>query len=187
MQVVTTRIVVTGGECTGKTTLAMELATHLHARWLPEAARAYAEEAARAGTPLSPATVEPIARRHMDAEDAVELAPSGLLVLDTDLISTVTYARCYYGASATWIEDEARRRRGNLYLLCAPDVPWTPDGVRDRPLDREAMFERFSDVLREFGAPMGVVRGLGVSRMQNALEAIRTGLATLPDGAMRSP
>lgn len=130
----TQRIVLTGPEATGKTTLAAALARRLGAPWLPEASRAYAEEVKRE---LVAADVESIATRTMRAEDAALATHPPLLVLDTDLISTVVYARHYYGGSPGWVEDAARARRGDLYLLCAPDLPWTADGVRDRPANRE--------------------------------------------------
>ena len=37
------RIVITGPECTGKTTLCEQLATHYNTIWIPEFARAYVE------------------------------------------------------------------------------------------------------------------------------------------------
>ena len=55
------------------------------------------------------------------------------VVLDTDLLSTTVYAEHYYGACPEWIKRAARARMGSLYLLCEPDLPWSPDGVRDRP------------------------------------------------------
>ncbi|HVZ49034.1 MAG TPA: ATP-binding protein [Gemmatimonadaceae bacterium] len=192
----TLRLVVTGGECTGKTTLAAALAARLDAPWLPEAARAYAEDAARQGRTLSLATVEPIAMRHIAAEEALlrPAAASGggnrgatphgapaLVVYDTDLLSTVAYSRHYYGTSSAWLEAEARARRADLYLLCAPDIPWTADGVRDRPEDREAMFAHFGAVLREFGAAVTVVRGTGEARVAAALAAVHAQVA-LPAG-----
>ncbi|HLA91607.1 MAG TPA: ATP-binding protein [Gemmatimonadaceae bacterium] len=175
----TRRIVVTGPECTGKTSLARALAERLGAPWLPEAARGYAEAQGREERALTARDVEPISRRAIAAEDeALESAP-GILVLDTDLLSTVAYARHYYGACPAWIEGEARARRGALYLLCAPDLPWRADGVRDRPAARAAMHEHFRAVLREFGAEVIEISGVERSRERAALAAVET-LAAKP-------
>ena len=61
------RIVVTGSESTGKTTLARQLAERLGARWVPEQSREYA---ARVGRPLTAGDVEAIANEQIAAEDA---------------------------------------------------------------------------------------------------------------------
>ena len=65
------RVVVTGPECTGKTTIAGALAAEWRAPLVPEAARVYAEEAVLAGRQLSATDVEPIARLAMSVDDAV--------------------------------------------------------------------------------------------------------------------
>jgi NadR type nicotinamide-nucleotide adenylyltransferase len=174
---VTRCIVVTGSECTGKTTLARTLAERLRAPWLPEASRAYAKERRDEGRALASDDVEPIARRDIAAADAALRSAPADLVLDTDLLSTVAYARHYYGACPAWIEGEARARLGALYLLCAPDLPWLADGVRDRPAAREAMHAHFRNVLREFGATVTEVRGFGPAREQAAMTAVDAVLA----------
>lgn len=164
----TRRIVLTGPESTGKTTLAAALAHRFGAPWLPEASRGFAEEVKRE---LTAADVESIATRAIRAEDAALAEYPPLLVLDTDLISTVVYARHYYGACPAWIEAAARARRGDLYLLCAPDLPWKADGVRDRPAHRAQLFALFQDALREFACAGAGVSGTGPARERAALAA----------------
>ena len=163
------RIVVTGSECTGKTTLARKLAATFDAPWVPEAARARAESK---GTPLTAADVEPIARAHMAAADEAERQGERCLFLDTDLISTVVYARHYYGGCPAWIEREARLRRSDLYLLHHTDIPWTPDPSRDRGDQRREMHALFVSALREFGAIAVDVMGCGEAREAPAFAAV---------------
>ena len=165
----TRRIVLTGPECSGKTTLAVGLAGRLHAPWLPEASRRYAEEVRRE---LTVEDVEPIARRAMLVEDAALATDPPLLLLDTDLVSTVLYARHYYGACPAWVEQAARDRRGELYLLCVPDLPWAADGVRDRPAQRWELFSLFERTLLEFGCATVNVSGSGAARERAALTAV---------------
>lgn len=178
------RIVVTGPECTGKTTLAREIGDALGAPVVAEAARLFAEW--HAG-PLSLATVAPIARLSMQLEDeALAVAgPGAVLVRDTDLISTVVYSRHYYGTVEPWIADEAARRRADLYLLCAPDIPWVADGIRDRPMQREELYTLFERRLAGSGAPVAPIAGLGPARAELAMAAIRSAGLSAPREASR--
>ncbi len=164
----TRRVVLTGPEATGKTTLTKALARHFRAPWLAESARLYAEQVKRE---LTAADGELIAQRAIDSEDAALANDPPLLLLDTDLISTVVYVRHYYGPCPAWIEAAARERRGDLYLLCAPDLPWTADGVRDRPAQRQEMFTLFERAMTEFGCVSIDVAGTGISRERAALSA----------------
>lgn len=163
------RLVITGPECTGKSQLAIQLGEALRVPVVPEFSRTYAEQV---GRPLTADDVEPIARGQMAAEDATR-ATSALLVLDTDLVSTCVYAAHYYGAVPSWIEEEARRRLGDLYLLASPDIPWIADGIRDQPQQREQIWEAFRSRLTSFGATVLPIAGLGPVRMQHALAAVR--------------
>lgn len=171
------RIVVTGSECTGKTTLARELATRLGISWVPEQARAWAERVAR---PLTADDVSAIASAQISAEDAAlaEARRRGhrAIVLDTDLLSTVVYARHYYGTCPAWIEAETRSRRADLYLLAEIDLPWIPDGVRDREHARELIQALFRQALDEYRAVACDVRGVGPERLDTAMSCVRNTL-----------
>jgi len=150
-------VVLTGPECTGKTTLAETLAAAYAAPWSPEYAREYAE--ARGGA-LGATDVEPIARGQIAVEDAARAAAGGgLVVHDTDLVSTVVYARHYYGGCPPWIVDAARARLAALYLLCAPDVDWADDTVRDSATTRDVLFAEFRATLESLGASVVEIGG----------------------------
>lgn len=163
-------VVIIGPESSGKTTLAASLADAFGAPWVPEAARRFVETDP---TPLSASTVEPIARLAMSLDDAARASGPALLLHDTDLVSTVVYARHYYGACPSWIVSEARARLADLYLLCLPDLPWEADGVRDRPSARTQLFAEFREALEMFGAAYTVIGGVGDARQAAAAAAIR--------------
>jgi NadR type nicotinamide-nucleotide adenylyltransferase len=163
-------VVATGSESTGKTTLVEHLAARFAAPWVPESSRGYVEEHRR---PLGPGDVEPIARRHLAAERAAAAGAGRLLLLDTDLVSTVVYARHYYGSCSAWIEAAARELRGDLYLLHHPDVPWVPEpGMHDRGDRREEMHALFAATLRELDATVVDVRGDFPARRATAARAV---------------
>lgn len=169
------RICVTGPECTGKTTLAQRLAAQFSAELVPEAARLYAE---RVNRELRVTDVELIAAEHIAMADEAARnvidRGGGALVLDTDLVSTTVYGRDYYDFTSEWLDGETQRRLADIYLLCNVDVPWIGDGIRDRPSDRAAMFERFAHALVELAVPVAVIRGGWDERWTLARTACRS-------------
>ena len=167
-------VCVTGSECTGKTTLARDLAAHFRTVWVPEYSRAYAIAKRE---PLDAGDVEPIARGEMEAIDARIAEARQLLVLDTDLVSTVVYARHYYGECPAWIEREAHVRRSDLYLLMKPDVPWVADPQRDRPHHREEIHALFRAEITRMGSAYVEIGGGWEERFERARLAIRPVLA----------
>ena len=108
------RVVVTGSECTGKTTLAEALAEHYHTECVAEYARRFV---LHKGAPPVYADVEAIARGQIALEDEVTGRSPDLVFQDTDLLSTVVYSRHYYGDCPAWIEDALMHRVPDLYLL----------------------------------------------------------------------
>ena len=158
------RVCLIGPESTGKSALAAALARHFGLPWKPEYAREYAE--ARSGE-LTAADVEPIARGEM------ALLERGDRILDTDLLSTVVYARHYYGSCPSWIEEEAARRTADLYLLMDTDLVWIADGARTAGGDdREDQFDAFRAALDEFGCRWVVVSGSWEERFKTVLSAM---------------
>jgi NadR type nicotinamide-nucleotide adenylyltransferase len=166
------RICLTGPECIGKTTLAAQLARELGVSWVPEYAREYA---LTCGHELSADDVESIARGQIANEDQVT---GNIVILDTDLLSTVVYARHYYGTSPEWIEQAARARRADLYLLLDTDIAWEPDAARDAGGDqREDLFDAFRAALDEFEAQWEIVSGVGEERVSAAKTIIAARLS----------
>lgn len=168
------RAVLIGPECTGKTRLARELANHYGVPWSEEYARLFVEEHPRS---VTYADVDAIARGQNRLEDQAiaeaRHAGSRLVIHDTDLLSTVVYSRHYYDRVPAWIEPLALARRGDVYLLHYPDVPWAADGhQRAEPERREELFERFRRLLTDSGVMVAVIEGPWEARRQVALEAI---------------
>ncbi|HEX3070041.1 MAG TPA: ATP-binding protein [Thermoanaerobaculia bacterium] len=157
-----------GPECTGKTTLAQQLAAHFGAPWVPEFVREYASRARR---PLTVADVEPIAKGEIALLD-VAAADDGLLILDTDLFSTVVYSRHYYGACPEWIVAEAVMRQADLYLLTGIDVPWSGDDVRDSAETRPILHRAFASALDALNARVVEISGSVEDRFAAAVKEI---------------
>jgi NadR type nicotinamide-nucleotide adenylyltransferase len=168
--VVVIRVVVTGSECTGKTTLAEALATHYEAAWVPEFARTFVDQ--KGATP-DYEDVDAIARGQVALEDQYSAAAPDILVQDTDLLSTLVYSNHYYGECPDWIEEALRDRAADLYLLAGIDLPWVADGdQRDRGDRRDEMHELFRSALADRGLPFIEIHGSHDERLAAALSAI---------------
>ena len=189
MAAVVIRVVLTGSESTGKTTLAGALA-----RALRRAARA----GIRARLRREARRRDPVQRSRSDraradrARGRAHRALGGrLLIQDTDLLSTVVYCKHYFGRCPEWIEDAAQRRQPDLYLLCEPDIPWVADGVRDRGHMRDEMQDLFRDggsrVGREHASRFAALRIERLDLATRAIDALlgrsRRGLAVIPSEA----
>lgn len=177
------KVVLTGSESAGKTELAHKLAEHFHAPVAEEFVRAYAGE--RGGT-LGFADHGPIAKGQMALEDAAIARASGMVILDTDLVSTVVYCEHYFGSCPAWIVDEARKRAADLYLLLRPDIPWIHDGVRDRGDRRDEMHALFREKLSSMRLRFVEVGGDRDARLAAGKRAIETVETVTPDPRARS-
>jgi NadR type nicotinamide-nucleotide adenylyltransferase len=164
-----TRVVFTGSESTGKSTLAAEVAKHYGVEVVPEFVRTFAEQN---GGVIEFSDHGAIARGQMALEDEHIARAHSLVVQDTDLLSTVVYCKHYFGRCPEWIEEAARERRPDLYLLCATDVPWVADGVRDRGHMREEMQELFVAALAASPAASASISGSPEVRLTRAIEII---------------
>ena len=167
------RIVLTGSECTGKSTLAAMLAKHYKVECVEEYLREYF--IAHNGV-LTLEDAVPIAKGQIAAEDAVEDAMeekgADLLLCDTNILSSVVYNKHYYGTNPEWIEEAFTQREYTLYLLCGIDVPWEADGQRDMPEEREYMQGLFRAELEERNLPFVELTGDANKRFECAVTLI---------------
>lgn len=170
------RVVLTGSESTGKTTLAHRLAAH----YGTVASREFVREYALArGNELGFEDHGPIARGQMAAEDEAVAQARRVAFLDTDLLSTAVYCGHYYGQCPPWIAAAAAARAGDLYLLMNIDVPWVPDPARDRGDRRAEMHALFRDRLDAMGLPYVEISGHWDERFASAVAAVDALLARL--------
>jgi NadR type nicotinamide-nucleotide adenylyltransferase len=163
------RVVFTGSESTGKSTLALAVAKHYGVEVVPEFVRAFAEEK---GSPIEFSDHGLIARGQMALEDEYIARGEHLLIQDTDLLSTVVYCRHYFGRCPPWIEEAALARRPDLYLLCDIDTPWIADGVRDRGHLRHEMQRLFEEAVKAAGTVRLTLSGTVQTRLREAIDGI---------------
>lgn len=165
------KVVLTGSESTGKTELALRLGAHFHAPVAREFVREYA---ANHEGPLGYGDHGPIAKGQMASEDDAIARAKDIVLLDTDLVSTVVYCEHYFGRCPPWIDELAQARRAQLYLLMKADIPWLADGVRDRGHMRDEMHQLFADKLRAMKLNFVEIGGEREARFEAAVRAIES-------------
>ncbi|MCX6257197.1 MAG: ATP-binding protein [Bacteroidia bacterium] len=164
------RIVITGAESTGKTTLARQLAEHFHTVWIPEYAREYVENLHR---PYQYGDVEIIMHKQIEQTAVFEAGANHLLFLDTWLIITKIWFLEVYGHYPELIDEVLRNYPIDLYLLCDTDLPWIPDPVRENKDKRNYLSERYRQELISYGFNFQVIDGTEEKRLGNAIAAVK--------------
>jgi NadR type nicotinamide-nucleotide adenylyltransferase len=164
------RVVITGPECTGKSTLAKQLARHFNSVHIPEYAREYITNL---GRPYEFDDVMHIAE--VQLKQAYEWAnrANKIIFLDTYLIITKVWFEIVYGHYPGWIDEELTRKTIDLYLLCNTSIPWTADTVRENGGEmREKLYCRYMSELEKLGCNYVVISGIGPKRLNRAIEAV---------------
>ena len=164
------RIVVTGPESTGKTNISDFLASHLNALWVPEYARFYVSSLRNKYTYRD---IEHIARKQIDDYTKYTGKGKGIVIFDTWLIITKVWFDVVYGKHPDWLDKKIEQLPIDLYLLCAPDIPWESDGVRENGGKiRDMLFDRYKKEIEALHVPLQIISGSGDSRFQSALRVV---------------
>lgn len=163
------KFVFTGPESSGKTTLATTVAGLLPAPCIPEFARVYLEAA---GPNYHREDVGCILNGQMAWERWYSMNyPGKKLVCDTDWTVIRIWEEVRFGTRnfTKSIPAEADK----FYFLCAPDIPWEPDPLRENPYDRNELFERYLNLLKNERSPFLVVEGTPERRLTKITAEIR--------------
>jgi len=154
----TRRIAVVGPESAGKTTLSRQLARALSGTWVPEYARTLLEHTSSPEADW-PATLTRIARGQAAQEAALARQSAGVLVCDTDLLTTRIWWERLVGPPPAWLLSLADRATYDLTVLCAPDLAWEHDPIRYLPEAQAWFFDRFETELARLGRRVHIARG----------------------------
>ena len=145
------KIILTGPESSGKTTLCKVLANYLKIPRSKEYARKYLEEIDRDYTQDD---LTEIAKEQIKLEKEYAL-------LDTDIITIKIWSNYKYGNCEKWIlkQIEKQRSENRFYLLCKPDLKWEKDPFRENPNNRIELFELYKKELENLHHDYYIVEG----------------------------
>jgi len=183
------KVVITGPESTGKSTLCELLAQHYDTQWCPEFAR---EFLLTHGMDYTYEDLLFIAKGQLAMEDEyvqsvvnsresiVASHDSRLLFIDTDMYVMKVWCEFVFGKCHDWILEQIEKRKYDLYLLCNTDLPWIKDELREYPdlVTREKLFSIYKNTLMNQSTPSVEISGDYEERLQKAIKAVDQLMAT---------
>ena len=163
------KVVLTGPECSGKTTLATQLAEHFGVSTAPEPARGHLqpEQVYQPSDLLQLTAVQ----RRLEVKEPVRLQ-----VFDTDLQTIYIWWQEKFGPAPEVLRRayaEYSSQSDRRYLLCRPDIPWKYDPLRENPDDRDRLYELYRNDLNARGLVFGLIEGQADQRFKCAVDFIQ--------------
>jgi nicotinamide riboside kinase len=166
------RIGLLGGECTGKTTLAEDLAQALPGFVAEEYLRDFVRDFGRVPTAADQEGIFLTQQMTVrTVERAAAYSDTPWVIADPLPLMTAVYSVVYFDDHALIDAGIADASSYDVLLWCAPDIPWTAEeGMRDGLDFRDCA----DQVIRDYVAPrlqLTVISGDRESRLATALQS----------------
>lgn len=148
------KIILTGPESTGKTTLCKKLSEHFKFPYINEYARKYIDGLHKDYTQRD---LTKIAQQQL----ILEQNNSKVLFCDTDLITIKIWSMYKYKNCDSWIINKIlqQKRERRFYILCNPDIAWEKDPQRENPNNREEIFNLYHKELKDLNHNYYIAKG----------------------------
>ena len=166
----TEKILITGPESTGKSTLTRALAEYFNAPFVIEYARIYLDKLDRK---YNQDDLLEIAKGQIRLEEEALALEQDFVIVDTALNVIDIWSREKFGSTHPWILEEMQKRAYDLYLIPDIDLEWTFDPQRENPHDRDRLMRLYQQSFEQRNIPYHMVRGQGEKRTQNAIDIIK--------------
>ena len=150
------KIIVTGPESSGKTTLFKQITSFYKIRGVNEYAREYIGNLNREYNYLD---ILQIAKKQFENEQILSSNNPQFLIADTDLLTLEIWCEFKYKKCHSFILDTLRNHLPNFYILCYPDIPWEFDPQRENPKDRIDLFNIYESKIKALGVDYHIVKG----------------------------
>lgn len=171
------KIVIIGPESTGKSYLSSSLAKQYDGVFCAEYAREYLM---KNGTEYNVEDLYNISLGQLkNEEEAFRLAENmkkKFIFFDTDLYVIKVWSEFVFGRCDNRILSSIASREYDLYLLCAPDLPWVKDELREYPdlETRELLFHHYKEIMVQQKVPWFLINGSYEERLEKAFKAVNT-------------
>lgn len=139
------KIILTGPESTGKSTLAKQLAQEYNTVWVQEFARTYLEGLNRT---YREDDLLKIAKGQRDLEAFFYNRSNQYMFCDTSMLVMKIWSEYRFGKCDPWILEQLENEKDTSYILCGTDVPWQYDEQRENQNDRNDLYEKYLSELK---------------------------------------
>lgn len=162
------KIVVLGTESTGKTTLTERLAKYFNCSSVKEAGRDLIPNSNSFGFD----ELHLVASEHAKRIDKAVLGHSPLIIIDTDIHITKSYARFVFNKELEVDDEIYNSNKADLYIYLNNDVEHQQDGTRLDKSNRDLLDLSHRTILREKNIKFVEIEGDWEQRFKRALKEI---------------
>lgn len=164
------KIVFTGPESTGKSTIASQLSKDKNIPLVGEYARIYLDTLEMQ---YQKEDLDNIAKMQVYKELTAHLK-NKLILCDSDILTIKIWSDIKYKNTSFHVNSMYRQNDWSkkFYILCFPDTEWVADPLRESPFEREVLFNHYKKLLEENNATYQILDGLGDVRYQNCLSIL---------------
>jgi len=150
------KIIITGPESTGKSTLSINLSNYLCEPFVPEFARYFMPGL---NEPYTASNLVDMARGQLFWHQLYKSNANKVLLCDTGAEAIDIWFQYRFGGidpeiRALFLADEEC-----VYLVCKPDIPWEADPLRETPHQRPQIFDSFISLLNQFEKKYFIIEG----------------------------
>lgn len=163
------KILLTGPESSGKTTLAKAASAYFNCPWVEEYARAYLNQLNR------PYRIEDLDQILLGQIAQVNKRDAPFLFCDTGPEVLYIWSQHKYGHVSALIQQHTIEQHYDLRLICYPDIPWQEDKLRETPNmeDRIGLFHQYCQLHEANDWPYFIIKGKSSRRISQLIELVK--------------
>ena len=163
------KLIITGPESSGKTTLFHQLINFYNIKGVHEYAREYIDNLNRV---YNYKDILEIAKVQFNNELKIYNCNQNFLVSDTDLLTLEIWCEVKYKKCHSFIYDNLRKYLPDIYFLCSPDIPWEFDSQRENPNNRLELFKIYENKIKSLGVDYHIIKGDKAIRLNSVKTTI---------------